>query len=167
MYLAQSISRLHVVVGTRFLVGLLLVVSAGCQTTWAPNLAEQSGARAEYLKEFRKIDADGKGAITFDQVTTYYKLEFAKLDLNRDGFLEASEVSALIPVMNSLTPEEFIQRLDRNSDRKLTEAEFLVIANWIFQPARNSNILTLADIENSAPAVSKGGRQGGRGKSGS
>jgi hypothetical protein len=40
-----------------------------------------------------------------------------------------------------------LQRLDRNSDGRLSQSEFQIIVNWLFQLASSPNELALGDVE--------------------
>jgi len=101
----------------------------------------------EYTTQFRKVDAAGKGSITLDQANSYYAQLFTQLDTNRDGFLDANELQPLVPLMRARTGGELLQMLDRNGDGKLSQKEFLVITNWLFQRAKSANVMTLADAQ--------------------
>jgi len=48
---------------------------------------------------------------------------------------------------HALAKERISIKHDRNSDGKLSETEFLVILNWLFQLAKSQTQLTLADVE--------------------
>jgi hypothetical protein len=131
----------------------LCLLAAACQSgLMGKETGPPSAARLEYVSEFKKIDASGKGRITMEEATAYYGARFTELDKNRDGFLDAQELEPLIPVMNARSGKELLFKLDRNSDNKLSKPEFLVIANWLFQLARSQTELTLADVEKNLPA---------------
>jgi hypothetical protein len=133
-------------------IALCLEVAA-CQSGQGGKAAELvSPARLEYVAEFKKIDSNGKGRITMEEAIAYYSARFAELDKNHDGFLDAQEVEPLIPVMNARSGKELLFKLDRNSDNKLSQSEFLVIVNWLFQLASNPNELALGDVEKNMPA---------------
>jgi hypothetical protein len=53
----------------------------------------------------------------------------------------------MLPAMDAKSGMELLQKLDRNSDGRLSQAEFQIIANWLFQVARSPNELALGDIE--------------------
>ena len=82
-----------------------------------------------------------------DEALEYYRSRFRQLDRNGDRFLEASELEAAMPMMDATSAKELVQKLDRNSDGKLSEEEFMVIANWLFQLAKSPKQLTLSDVE--------------------
>ena len=131
----------------------LSTMLAACQSSLGPAPASApSGARLEYVSEFRKIDTRGKGRISIDETTAYYSARFGELDVNGDGFLDAQELQAMIPVMNAQSGKELLFKLDRNSDGKLSRTEFLVIVNWLFQLASSPNELALGDVEKGVPA---------------
>jgi hypothetical protein len=126
---------------------------SGCQTDVGKAPDTFSEARLEYLREFKKIDTANKGRITMEEATAYYNARFTELDKNRDGYLDARELEPLIPIMNSKSAGELVQKLDRNSDNRLSRAEFLVLANWLFQLASSPNELALGDVERNLPAT--------------
>jgi hypothetical protein len=130
------------------------LLAAGCQSGLIGKAAEPaSPARLEFVTEFKRIDASGKGHITMEEATAYYNARFTELDKNGDGFLDAQELEPLIPIMNARSGKELLFKLDRNSDNKLSKPEFQVIVNWLFQLARSQNELTLADVEKNMPAA--------------
>jgi Secreted protein acidic and rich in cysteine Ca binding region len=130
------------------------LLAAGCQSGLIGKAAEPaSPARLEFVTEFKRIDASGKGHITMEEATAYYNARFTELDKNGDGFLDAQELEPLIPIMNARSGKELLFKLDRNSDNKLSKPEFQVIVNWLFQLARSQNVLTLADVEKNMPAA--------------
>jgi hypothetical protein len=132
-------------------IGQLLVVGA-CQSGQVEKIgAVQSPERLEYVSQFKKIDAVGKGQISMDQATAHYSTLFGQLDKNRDGFLDANELQPLIPFMGAKSTGELLTKLDRNSDNKVSQPEFLVIANWLFQLAGGANVMTLAEAQNNVP----------------
>jgi hypothetical protein len=108
---------------------------------------EPSAGRKPFVAEFKRIDTAGKGRITMDEALEYYRSRFRQLDRNGDRFLEASELEAAMPMMDATSAKELVQKLDRNSDGKLSEEEFMVIANWLFQLAKSPKQLMLSDVE--------------------
>ena len=92
-----------------------------------------------------------------DQAVDYYRNRFRELDQNGDKFLEASELDAAIPIMDATSGKELVLKLDRNSDGKLSEDEFGVIANWLFQLAKSPAQLRFSDVEcDEVPEVRSG-----------
>lgn len=114
---------------------------------------------ASYIDEFHKIDTAGKGIITFDQATAYYTAKFQQLDTARKGYLVAADIAPMLPLMGAATAEDLLSRLDNNVDGKVSLAEFLIIANWLFQKAHSRpDALTLDDVSAGAQgAPHKGG----------
>jgi Ca2+-binding EF-hand superfamily protein len=139
-------ARASVVAAVAIAHGLAL---AGCQSglslSGAP--AQPQPGALPFIAEFKKIDAAGKGRITMEQATSYYAALFVQLDKNGDGLLDANELEAMLPAMDAKSGMELLQKLDRNSDGRLSRSEFQIIANWLFQVARSPNELALGDIE--------------------
>jgi Ca2+-binding EF-hand superfamily protein len=132
----------------------LCLAVACCQTDVADKAPDPpSPARLEYISEFKRIDRANKGRITLEEATAYYAARFTELDKNRDGFLDAHELEALIPIMNAKSGRDLLLKLDRNSDNRLSRSEFMVIANWLFQLASTPNELALGDVERNVPAT--------------
>ena len=79
-----------------------LIVAAACQSGQGTTAVEPpSTDRLEFVSQFKKIDAAGKGLITIEQATAHYGVVFSELDRNRDGFLDVNELQALLPVMGA------------------------------------------------------------------
>jgi len=121
--------------------------AAGCQPSLGGVPQQPSSGRLPFVAEFKKIDTAGRGRITLEQTTAYYTGLFAQLDKNGDGFLDASELEAMVPAMDTRSGKELLQKLDRNSDSRLSQPEFLIIVNWLFQLASSPNELALGDVE--------------------
>jgi EF-hand domain pair/EF hand len=144
------VERMRFAVATA--VALSLAV-AGCQSGFGEQTNEPpSPTRLEYIREFKKIDTTNKGRITLEEATAYYSARFTELDKNRDGYLDAKELEAIVPIMNSTSANELLLKLDRNSDNRVSRSEFLILANWLFQLASNPNELALGDVERNMPA---------------
>jgi hypothetical protein len=133
--------------------GLLPLVLAGCQSELLTGSAAPTGPSPdtlEYVAQFKRVDSAGKGSITIDQATAYYTKLFAELDTNHDGFLDAKELQPLIPLMRAKSGSELLSMLDRNGDNKLSQKEFVVLVNWLFQRAKRADEMTLADAQTGA-----------------
>jgi hypothetical protein len=130
----------------------LCLVFAGCQSGQGPAVAEPPSAdRLEFISQFKKIDATGKGVITVAEAIAHYNTVFTELDKNRDGLLDLNELQPLLPVMGAKSSAELMAKLDRNGDNKLTRKEFLVITTWLFQLADGSTIMSLQQAEKGVP----------------
>ncbi len=123
------------------------LVLVSCQAGLGGPSPEPSAGRQPFIAEFKRVDAAGKGRITMDQAVEYYRNRFRELDRNGDRFLDVTELEAAMPMMDAVSAKELVQKLDRNSDGKLSEEEFIVIANWLFQLAKSPTQLTLSDVE--------------------
>jgi hypothetical protein len=125
---------------------------ASCQSGQGTKMDEPPSAdRLEFVSQFKKIDAAGKGLITMEQASAHYSVVFTGLDKNGDGFLDVSELQPLIPVMGAKSGTELMAKLDRNGDNKLTRQEFLVITSWLFQLASSRAEMTLQEAEKGVP----------------
>lgn len=132
----------------------------------------QKASSTVYLQEFRKIDTAHAGRITLDQATAYYSKLFNDLDTQHRGFLTKDDLRPIVPIMDAKSPEILMGNLDNHGDGKLTQDEFLIIANWLFQRAKNDpTVLTLEDVSppsggwfsgNSGGASKDGQGSGGR-----
>jgi hypothetical protein len=125
---------------------------ASCQSGQGTKIDEPPSAdRLEFVSQFKKIDAAGRGLITMEQAIAHYSIVFTGLDKNGDGFLDVAELQALLPTMGAKTAAELMAKLDRNGDNKLTRKEFLVITSWLFQLASGRTEMTLQEAEKGVP----------------
>jgi hypothetical protein len=123
-----------------------------CQSGQGIKIDEPPSAeRLEFVSQFKKIDAAGKGLITIEQAAAHYNIVFTGLDKNGDGFRDVAELQPLLPIMGAKTAAELMPKLDRNGDNKLTRKEFLVINSWLFQLASGRTEMTLQDAEKGVP----------------
>ena len=105
----------------------------------------------ENIKQFNDIDAKKIGVITLDQAVEFYTARFAELDLNKDKFLDAREIAPMLPIMQASSPEDLVRRLDNNGDGKVSQNEFLILANVLFQRSSSGDgTLTLKDAQKAA-----------------
>jgi hypothetical protein len=125
----------------------LLPLIGGCQAGVGGFSSHPSDARAPFITEFKQIDAAGSGRITMEQTIKHYQRRFRELDTNGDGYLDLRELEAAVPLMTATSSKELMLKLDRNSDGRLSEEEFLIIANWLFQLAQSQTQLTLSEVE--------------------
>src|SRR5204863_4221857 len=78
-----------------------------CQSGQGTKIDEPPSAdRLEFVSQFKKIDAAGKGLITMEQAAAHYNIVFTGLDKNGDGFLDAAELQPLLPIMGAKTAAE-------------------------------------------------------------
>jgi Ca2+-binding EF-hand superfamily protein len=129
------------------IVQCLFLVS--CQAGLGGSPAQPATGRLPYSDEFKRIDSANNGRITMEQAVAYYHKRFMELDKNRDGFLDMSELDASLPLMDATSGKELVTRLDRNSDGRISEAEFMVIVNWLFQLSSNPTEMKLKDAQGS------------------
>lgn len=84
------------------------------------------GAGREGWKAMR--DGIKAGGATFDQTMAARNDCFAKLDSNKDGALDAAEVTAALSAAGSGMDQRMIAMMDVNGDGKLSKDEFLFMA---------------------------------------
>ena len=110
-----------------------------------------------YVSEYKKVDAKGKGQVTFAEASDYYSRKFQELDTAKRGYLLAPDLASMLPLMGADSPDALLARLDNNGDGKVTLNEFMVLPNWLFQNAhKNPGVLTLDDVT-AAAAETNGG----------
>lgn len=124
----------------------LALCAAACQSGFGMGPPEPpTPFQQQYIDQFNAIDTQKKGVITMDQAVEHYGRKFGELDTNRDGMLDANELTPFAPVMNAKTGPAIVEALDRNGDAKISRQEFQVIVNWLFQRASGSNQMTLSE----------------------
>jgi hypothetical protein len=126
-----------------------LLLLGGCQAGLGGSPSQPASGRLPYIAEFKRIDSANNGRITMEQAVAYYHKRFMELDKNGDHFLDMSELEAGLPLMDATSGKELVTRLDRNSDGRLSEAEFMVVANWLFQLSSNPTEMKLKDAQGS------------------
>lgn len=125
-----------------------LVVAAGVAAAPAlASAADEPSVRPEHAALFKKLDADGDGQITKEEVPEEQRRLLERLidnhDKNKNGKLSAEELSAGLseerpkgevgppsgsggpgrPGGGQFNPEEMFKRMDRNGDGKVTPDE--------------------------------------------
>lgn len=70
-----------------------------------------------------QVDADGDGKVTRAEVESWRKQKLAAFDKDGDGNLSLAEFKPLFAEMMSQPAVRAFQRLDRDGDGKITEAE--------------------------------------------
>ena len=125
---------------------LAAAVTAGCSQTQSAEDIERHSVAAETVRQFKEIDTTGAGRITFEQAVAHYTRRFAELDLDRNGRLDARELTPMLPVLQATTGDALLRRLDNNSDGQVSLTEFLILANVLFERTnRRDGTMTLDD----------------------
>lgn len=145
-------SAAGIAIGIAALVAALATLGTGCTPSGEATGALNNPYTQENIKQFNDIDKSKKGVISLDQAVEFYTAKFAELDLNRDKFLDTREIAPLLPIMQATSPEDLVRRLDNNGDGKVSEKEFLILVNVLFQRSSSGDgTLTLKDAQK-APA---------------
>lgn len=132
---------------SRWIRRLLVVAGVAVTTAVAPAAEEPAAPRPEHAALFKKLDADGDGQITKEEVPEEQRRLLERLidnhDKNKDGKLSAAELSAGLseerpkgevgppagpggpgrPGGGQFNAEEIFKRIDRNGDGKVTADE--------------------------------------------
>jgi Ca2+-binding EF-hand superfamily protein len=82
---------------------------------------DKHGARAEWM--FERYDANKDGKITKAEIETARKASIAKYDADKDGKLSLEEFQGLFNEIMRHRMVRMFQKLDRDGDAKVTEAE--------------------------------------------
>ncbi|WP_114521644.1 hypothetical protein [Altererythrobacter sp. ZODW24] len=122
--------------------------------------------RADYLAvmdvEFARIDANGDGIVTAEevaaktgrdeaaQVLAANRQIFTRLDANQDGQLSAEEFAALAAAPPPADPTPFMQRIDLNRDGNVTLVEHRTVMLGTFDniDADKDGVVTPAEMAN-------------------
>lgn len=105
----------------------------------APGLAlaeAQAGAREQFMQErFERLDRDGDGAITREEIDAKHNEHFAKADVNGDGDLSVAEMLLMREQRRLKHLERRRNHLDADGDGKVTAAEFAAARAGFFDRA--------------------------------
>lgn len=84
----------------------------------------------------KRMDADGNGELTLEEVESGRTKRFAKLDGNADGVVDAAELKARIMARMERRAERrvsrMMRRLDADGDGQVSQAEFISPAKQRF-----------------------------------
>ena len=126
---------------------LICLTVMGCQSDIGGGSTASVGAdRAEYIGQFKKMMQPARAT---------------SRSIRRAPIMPACSASSIRTAttcsirMNckcccrswARNSDELLSKLDRNWDGKVTATEFQVVVNWLFQPSRGGNELTLADVQ--------------------
>lgn len=133
---------------TRIVVAMTVAVLASACSNAIGFGSATAPATLEYVRQFKEIDASGRGTLVLEQAVAHYTRKFTELDLDRNGSLSAAELAPMVPLMRAATGEDLLQRLDNNGDGRVSPQEFLILANWLFERVRQANgVLTMTDVQ--------------------
>jgi len=82
--------------------------------------AKEGGKRGP---AFERIDADGNGQITKEEITAMGMARFEKADTDGDGFISAAEIEAHQSERAKKRAARMMERLDADKDGRLSLAE--------------------------------------------
>lgn len=111
------------------LVPLVLLSLAAC----GPAMAQQrDGGRM--LEQLEKADANGDGAVSRQEFTSFRAAQFTRMDRNGDGFITDTDIPRF--VQNRLPPEmsgdNMRATFDANKDGKVSQSEFVNGPSLVF-----------------------------------
>ena len=107
-----------------------------------------SDSDLEALAAFQMIDTAKTGQLTRKQVDDYFRRRFTELDRNKDGYLDAIEAQAALPLLGMTSGASMIFRLDMNGDGKVSVDEFVALSNTLFlRDADRDGVLTLVEVK--------------------
>jgi len=76
------------------------------------------------MMQLKRLDADNDGAVTLDEFLKPRQDRFAEMDANKDGFLDADELTARMRQMADQRQRMMMAKLDADGDGKVTREEF-------------------------------------------
>jgi len=79
--------------------------------------------RGAMIERLKQADADGDGKVTKAEITARQEGDMAKFDTDKDGQLSLSEYKSLWMEKNNQRAVRSFQRLDRDGDGNVTDAE--------------------------------------------
>jgi len=105
----------------------------------AASLAAGSSIAASPMSDFKAMDANGDGRVSFAEHTASAKSMFDAMDANRDGKVTAAEMDGAYEKVNGrkatasdMKAAEKIKTVDGNGDGILTAAEHEVASKRVF-----------------------------------
>ncbi len=147
----------------------LLIVStllAGCGTSKLLKDSRPTPAQEQRRAQFKSMDTDGDGKLTFEQISKYHVELFKNSDQDHDRFLEVHELPSVL-LTPAVTPNQLISRFDGNGDSKLSQGEFSIRANVLIQRDRNGDgVITIKEFLSSEPLGRKQGKKRGKSANG-
>ena len=102
-------------------------------------LAEGGGPHGHILERFERIDGDGDGRITLDDIRERRARRFAEADGNRDGDLSLEELEVMIEKRRKEHMARRHARLDVNGDGVVSADEFSTAGDHWFNRADANN----------------------------
>jgi len=103
--------------------GLAVLLSGACTLAWPSVAAAQQRDPVEMLAE---ADANGDGAISWEEVVALRTQNFQRLDRNNDGYISANDRPR--GPFGARFDEAFVQvkrQFDANSDGRVSRAEMI------------------------------------------
>jgi Ca2+-binding EF-hand superfamily protein len=99
---------------------------------------------------FQKIDLNGDGKITHDEIVTYFGTIFDALDIDRNGVLDDKEwfgARTSVPVINyssggyakQLATDRMMRIMDRKNHKVVTKDDFISQHEKIYEAMTNSH----------------------------
>jgi hypothetical protein len=114
-------------------------------------LCTQAYAKSMRTKTmFQKIDANGDGKVTHDEIVAYFGKIFDSLDVDHNGVLDDNEwigARTSVPVINyssggyakQLATEQMMRLMDRNNHKVVSRQDFISQHEKIFDAIANGH----------------------------
>lgn len=146
---------------TTLIIALGLI--AGAPALAAAKADEDHGNRMQ--QRFERMDLDGNGRITLEELAEIRGKRLAKADADGDGALTLDEIKAASKRDGERLERRF-QRMDQNGDGKVTKEESTAIATaWFEKVDKNGDGgITIGELQQWRPDGS--GNRGSRGDRG-
>ena len=116
-----------------------------------PVVAQSQDPIQQMLANFTRIDSDGDGLISRDELRSVQAARWQQIDRNRDGYLTLDDFPS-VAAERAKTQLAEIGYLDANGDGRISQSEFLDGEAPVFRDAdRNRDgVVTRSELEAAA-----------------